>query len=153
MYRHCGCLALYYTVVYLFTAVSLFVLGKRLGCLGEEMPPDCKEFVDSVHIMMETTNKLLFGFPFHKIWRTKKWKALIDSSNTMLSHCSKLVDEKIDQIEKSSKAGETEAELGTDFLTHMIHSGKMGVDEIAVNAVDLLTAGVDTVSRTWVGMG
>ncbi len=41
---------------------------------------------------------------------------------------------------------EAEAELGTDFLTYMIHSGKMGVHDIVVNAIDLLTAAVDTVS-------
>ena len=35
--------------------------------------------------------------------------------------------------------------VGDDFLSHMIYSGKMDVKEIAVNSIDLLAAGVDTV--------
>ena len=35
--------------------------------------------------------------------------------------------------------------VGVDFITFMIHAGKMDLDTIATNAVDLMAAGVDTV--------
>ena len=38
-----------------------------------------------------------------------------------------------------------EPPAGVDFITFMMHAGKMDVDTIATNAVDLMAAGVDTV--------
>ena len=40
--------------------------------------------------------------------------------------------------------------VGVDFITYMIHAGKMDVKTIAVNAVDLMIAGADTVKETCV---
>jgi hypothetical protein len=54
-----------------------------------------------------------------------------------------LVKEKILEIEEKTAAAENadiHAELGDDFLTYLILSGKMGADEIAVNAICMLTA-------------
>ena len=33
-----------------------------------------------------------------------------------------------------------------DFLTYMIHCGELSIEEISINAADLLGGGVDTVS-------
>ena len=35
--------------------------------------------------------------------------------------------------------------VGVDFITFMIHAGKMDLDTISINAFDLIGAGVDTV--------
>ena len=113
------------------------------------MPPECKKYVDSIHIFLETTTKLMFSLPFHKIWPTKNWKTLVNSFDYLYSYASGHVNEKIAELEKAEKLNEFEkvdAELGMDFLTYMIHSGNMSVEELAVNAVDLISAGVDTVS-------
>lgn len=132
----------------LILAVALFVLGRRMGCLEKEMPPDCVKLVDHVQNFFNVTNRMFFGLPFHKIWRNKNWKELVRSLDFILSYASRLVEEKIEQIEQqSSEQGESaHAELGEDFLTYMIHSGKMDIHEIAANAIDLLLAGIDTVS-------
>ena len=64
------------------------------------------------------------------------------------NYANALVNEKIKEIEEAGKLDESEkadAELGMDFLTSMIHSGTMSVEELVANATDLLTAGVDTV--------
>ena len=39
-----------------------------------------------------------------------------------------------------------EPPVGVDFITFMMHAGKMDLETIAVNAVDLMAAGVDTVN-------
>ena len=139
------------SVCYWFTdiyiAVSLFIYGKRLGCLGDEMPPECKHFVDSIHTFFEATSKVLFGFPLHKLWRTKNWKTLVSSFDDVFTYASGQINEKIKEIEEAGKSEKADAELGMDFLTYMIHSGTMSVEEIAVNAIDLLSAGVDTVFK------
>lgn len=41
-----------------------------------------------------------------------------------------------------------EPPVGVDFVTFMMHAGKMDLDAIAANAVDLMAAGVDTVGIT-----
>lgn len=112
------------------------------------MPPDCRQFVDDIHTFLGTTEKLLYGLPLHKIWRTGNWKKLIRSQKGILSYAGNLVNQKIREIAKedAESADNVQAELGTDFLTYMVHSGKMSVEEVAVNAMDLLNAGVDTVS-------
>ena len=110
------------------------------------MPPECKKYVDSIHIFLETTAQLMFSLPFHKIWPTKNWKALINSFDYLYTYASGHVNEKIAELEKVKESEKADAELGMDFLTYMIHSGTMSVEELAVNAVDLIGAGVDTVS-------
>ena len=114
------------------------------------MPPECKEFVESAKINLEATNKLLFGtLPLHRFWRTKTWRKMVNAQGTILSYASMLVEEKMKEIEEGivgEEAGDVHEELGDDFLTYMVHSGKMDLEEIAANAVDLLAAGVDTVS-------
>ena len=131
-------------------AVCLFVLGKRLGCLEKVMPQECKGLVDDVHTMLVTTSKMMSGLPFHKLWKNKNWKTLVSSMDGMLSYAGGLVNEKVKRIELAEEGDGLETEEGMDFLTYMLHSssGKMTVEEIAVNAIDLIIAGVDTVSES-----
>ena len=39
-----------------------------------------------------------------------------------------------------------EPPVGVDFITFMMHAGKMDLETIATNAIDLMAGGVDTVS-------
>ena len=39
-----------------------------------------------------------------------------------------------------------EPPVGVDFITFMMHAGKMDLETIVTNAVDLMAAGVDTVN-------
>lgn len=41
-----------------------------------------------------------------------------------------------------------EPPVGMDFVTFMMHAGKMDLETIATNAVDLMGGGVDTVRPT-----
>ena len=41
----------------------------------------------------------------------------------------------------------SEAPEKVDILTYLVHSGKQSLEEAATNAVDLMTAGIDTVSK------
>ena len=40
-----------------------------------------------------------------------------------------------------------EPPAGVDFITFMMHAGKMDLDTITMNAVDLMSAGIDTVNH------
>ena len=130
-------------------AVGLFVLGKRLGCFEEVTPQECKDVVNDLHTMQVTTSKMINGIPFHKLWKNKNWKTLVSSVDGMLSYAGSLVNEKVKEIELAEEGDGLETEEGMDFLTYMLHSssGKMTVEDIAVNAIDLILGGVDTVSN------
>lgn len=112
------------------------------------MPPECKQFVDDIHTFIQLTAEFFFGLPLHRIWKTRKWKRFIKCTSDILDYTSNLVGQKIQEIqqEERSSGDEVRAELGTDFLTYMVHTGNMSVEGIAVNAIDLLNAGIDTVS-------
>ena len=143
-----------YRDIIVFAAISLFVVGKRLGCLEDPIPPESREYMDSIEILLESMLQLMYGLPLHKLWRTKAWDTMVSTQGFMLSYAGKLVKEKIKEMEENRDAaenmGEASAELGKDFLTYMICSGKMGLEEIAVNAVDIIAAGLDTVSSKYV---
>ena len=119
------------------------MLGKRLGCLEDPMPQNCREFVDNVRGFLDTTNKLFMGLPLHKIIKTQNWKNLIKHLGISFSIASGLIKSKIEEIEREAQTGEGEKK--DDFLSHMIYSGKMSVEEVIVNAIDLMKAGIDTV--------
>ena len=99
------------------------------------MPPECKEFVECTKINFETTNKLLYSIPLHRLWRTKNWRKMVNAQGTMLSYASKLVEEKMKEIEEgmvAEEAGDVHAELGDDFLTHMVHSSRTVASSLEV---------------------
>ena len=107
------------------------------------MPHDCREFVDNIQGFLETTSKLLMGVPLHKFIKTQNWKNLVKHFEKAYSIASGLTKSRIEEIEREAETGEGEEK--DDFLSHMIHSGKMSVEEVAVNAIDLMSAGIDTV--------
>ena len=58
----------------------------------------------------------------------RELEELLRSQKDVFSYASNLVDQKISEIEAESSV-EVQAELGTDFLTYMIHSGSLNVGE------------------------
>lgn len=74
---------------------------------------------------------------------------LVESQTAAYKIAMQYIEEKIREIkEKDMEVGkEHHSEEDTDFLTHMIHNAKISLEEISINAGDLLGAGVDTVSH------
>ena len=136
-------------VVPLNIAVNMFVLGKRLGCLDEQIPPDCQEFIDLLHKFFDASQKLLFGLPLYKLYPTQDYKDLHESFRRMFDIAMSHIKERLDEIENEEalESGDEEGPpVGVDFLTYMSKADKMPLENITTNAIDLLGAGVDTVS-------
>ena len=59
------------------------------------------------------------------------------------------IEERMNEIEAHKQQIEDTDEVPEkmDFLTYMLLSGKLNKEEIASNAVDLMFAGIDTVSE------
>ena len=131
-------------------AVAYFVLGKRLGSLeAGQIPPDCKAFIESVHRFFDVTFELAFSVPFYLLWETKLWKETVDSMASVNNLAMKFIKERMQEItEEEKRALENSKEVPgeVDFLTYLVHSGKLSPEELSTNTVDLLMAGVETVS-------
>ena len=76
-------------------AVCVFVLGKRLGCLEQEIPPDCQVFIDGLHNFLDASQRLLFGLSFHKFVTTKAWKDLAHSQKQVYDIAMEHMKEKV----------------------------------------------------------
>ena len=132
------------------TAVAYFILGKRLRCLDTgEIPPDCKAFIDAVNRLFTSTFDLVFSVPFYLLWETKLWKEAVDSMTSVNNLAMKFINERMQEItEEEKRALEDSKKVPgkVDFMTYMMHSEKLSPEELSTNTMDLLLAGVETVS-------
>ena len=131
-------------------AVVFFSLGKRLGCLEiDQIPPVCQEFIVQVNKLFSSGPDLVFSLPFYYLWETKPWKAAVNAMKSTNNLAMMLIEERMQEINEEDKRALKENEevpAKVDFLTYLMHSGKLTHKELSVNFVDLLNAGVETVS-------
>ena len=121
-----------------------------MGCLDDNVPQDCKELIDSIQDMQNSTQRLMSGLPLHTVWPTKEWKYLKQTIKRLYELSLRHVKEKLEEIkeEDQERALEgSEVPDKVDFLTYLVHSGKQSLEEAAANASDLMMGGVDTVSH------
>ena len=84
-----------YDVSFFSLAVCVFVLGKRLGCLEQEIPADCIVFIEELRNFVTITQELLFNIPFHKFVTTKNWKALVHSQKCIYDIAMSHIQDKV----------------------------------------------------------
>lgn len=124
-----------------------------MGCLPDpsHAPHDCQLFIEAIGTFFRSSQELALSLPLYKLLNTKPWRNLKESVQTINTNASLHIQQRLNEIkEKDLKAegqsGEEEVPEKVDFLTYIIHSGQMSLDDIVVNAVDLIGGGVDTVS-------
>ena len=131
------------TAIYLEAPVQCIII-----ILGE-IPPDCKAFIDAVDRLFTSTFDLFFSVPFYLLWETKLWKEAVDSMAGVNNLAMKFINERMQEIteeEKRALEDSKEVPREVDFLTYLVHSEKLSPEELSTNTVDLLMAGVETVS-------
>ena len=128
-------------------------MGKRLGSLSSsgDVSPDSQEFITTVGKFFSDVTDLIFSLLLYRIYPTKIWKSVVSSNIKIYKLARKFINEKLAEIEEEDRkaleasSSEEEAPDQVDFLTYLVHSGKMSIEEVSVNIVDLLSAGVETV--------
>ena len=132
-------------------------MGKRLGSLNSsgEVSPECQEFITVVEKLFSSLTDLLFALPLYQLYRTKLWKSIVSTNIQVHKLARNFINEKLTEIEEEARktleaaGSEEEAPDKVDFLTYLVHSGKMSIEQVTVNVVDLLSAGVETVSANF----
>jgi len=104
--------------------VAVFVLGKRLGCLDDPVPPDCQESIDVIQDLMASTQKVLMGPPIYKYIPTKAHRTMKESYKRLYQLPIKWVRQKMGEITEEIwrlaeawGGEEEEAPAQVDFLT------------------------------------
>ncbi len=97
-----------------------------------------------------SSHRILLALPFHKIYATKDYKELLNSFVRIFDISMAHIKERLDEIEgeESINDDDDEPPIGVDFLHYMSKADKMPLEVITTNAIDLMGAGVDTVSVT-----
>jgi len=122
-------------------------LGKRLGCLEiGQIPPTSQQFIAQVNKLFSSMPELVFSPPLYYLWETKPWKAAVDAMISTNNLAMKLINERMQEIKEEEKCALKENGNKVDFLTYLMHSEKLSPRELSINFVDLLSAGVVSVS-------
>ena len=124
---------------FVYAAVAFFIFGKRLGALNlDDTNSDSQEFITTVERFLGDMIDLMSALPLYKIYPTKLWKTLVNDQITIHKLSMKMINEKLAEIEEEDRkaleaaSGEEEAPEKVDFITYMVHSGKMSVEEVAI---------------------
>ena len=110
------------------------------------MPQDCQDYIDNLQKFMSITQQLFFSLPLHKIYPTKAWKELIKTQRATFELSLNHIQEAVKKHSQEMRSEDTEPSVGESFISYMMNKGQMSIEEVTINAADLLGAGVDTVS-------
>ncbi len=122
----------------------MFILGKRMGCLEEQIPPDCHELIDQMNIFFITSQNLMLELPLIVFYETKNYKKLMQTFKRIYDISMAHIQKRLDEIEgEQSISEDDEPPVGMDFLQYMSMANKMPLEEITTNAIDLMSAGIE----------
>lgn len=112
------------------------------------IPPDCADFIHWVNRIFTTVLDLNKSLPVHKFWETKAMRLTVEAHVNVSRIAQKYVKQRVQEIDDHSKQlveGSEEAPPKVDFLTYLMHSGALTLEEVIANIIDQMIAGVETV--------
>lgn len=127
-----------------FEGISAILFETRLGCLEERIPTETQKFIDSIGYMLKNS---VFAtvLPTWTRGVLPFWKRYLEGWDTIFDIGKKLIDQKMKLIQERLAQG---IEVEGEYLTYLISSGKLTLQEVAGSMAELLLAGVDTTSNT-----
>ncbi|CAL8343035.1 unnamed protein product [Boreogadus saida] len=127
-----------------FEGICSVLFETRMGCLNEVFPEETQKFISSVGEMFRVSMIILlfpkFLWPYNPIW-----KQFVAAWDHIFKVADQLVQQKIGSIQEKVRLGEA---VEGEYLTHLLLSDQMTLEEILASITELLVAGVDTTSNT-----
>lgn len=122
-------------------SMGVIAIDRRLGCLSPTPNPEAKRIIKSVKMMFDSVYKLDFGPPLWRYFSTPTYKTLVNETNFFSALFLKSIDEAYEQIKHSP---EDKPEEEQSVLERLL---KIDKNVAFIMAMDMLTAGIDTVSK------
>lgn len=123
-------------------------LNTRLGMIHKNRDsPECKQLLQSIRDFFDLSEDLEVKPSIWKIVKTPKFYKLMKTLDLLADLCNKYIDEALKQIEMDSD-GKFTSEVGKE---KSVLEKLLRIDRriAAVMALDMMMAGVDTVSTPW----
>ena len=118
--------------------------------MDDPVPQECQELIDGLQELLDSTEKVIMGPPSYK--NSKAYEKMKKNHAKICNLGFKVVEKRVKEISKedqrlaqAGESGEEEGPINVDFLTYLIHSGKMSLGEVATNAIDMLIAAINQV--------
>ncbi|XP_064307433.1 sterol 26-hydroxylase, mitochondrial [Phalacrocorax carbo] len=123
--------------------ISYILFETRIGCLKQQVPADTQRFIDSINLMFKNS---IFATVLPR-WSRKVlpfWDRYLDSWDTIFAFGKTLIDRKMEELEGQVERGKEVS----GYLSYLLASGRLSLDEVYGSVAELLLAGVDTTSNT-----
>lgn len=133
---------------YAMEGVAAILYECRLGCLENEIPKETQDYISALHLMFSSFKTTMYAGAIPKWLRPlipKPWKEFCLSWDGLFKFSHIHVNKRLAQIKDQLERGE---EVKGGFLTHLLVTKEMTMEEIYANVTEMLLAGVDTTSFT-----
>ncbi|XP_056145234.1 sterol 26-hydroxylase, mitochondrial [Lampris incognitus] len=127
-----------------FEGISSVLFETRMGCLNEAVPEETQKFITSVGEMFRIS-PIIILFPRSTWPYLPFWKQFVAVWDHLFKVAEVLVQQKMEEIHKKVRLGQP---VEGEYLTHLLLSEQMTINEILGSITELLLAGVDTTSNT-----
>ncbi|XP_053554121.1 sterol 26-hydroxylase, mitochondrial isoform X2 [Bombina bombina] len=127
-----------------FEGISYILFETRIGSLDKQIPPETQKFIDSIGYMFKNSVYVTF-LPKWTRRVLPYWDRYIEGWDNIFYYGNKLIDKKMSEIQSRLEKGE---EVKGEYLTYLLSSGKLSIEDVYGSVTELLLAGVDTTSNT-----
>ncbi|XP_038600393.1 sterol 26-hydroxylase, mitochondrial [Tachyglossus aculeatus] len=129
-------------------AITYILFERRLGCLGKNHPRDVEDFLEAVGFMFKNSVYATF-LPKWTRPLLPFWRRYLAGWDTIFSFGKKMIDQKLEEIEKTLETQKPGDEVKVSgYLHFLLSSGKFSPHDVMGSLAELLMAGVDTTSNT-----
>lgn len=127
-----------------FEGICSVLFETRMGCMEDTIPEETQQFITSVGEMFRLSQVVII-FP-RSVWPYLPfYRKFVAAWDHLFDVAEKLIQKKVEEIEQKV---DFDHDVEGAYLTHLLLSEKMTLNEVLGSITELLLAGVDTTSNT-----
>ncbi|XP_068602195.1 sterol 26-hydroxylase, mitochondrial [Brachionichthys hirsutus] len=124
--------------------IASILFETRLGCLEKQIPAGTQEFINAISKMF-SNNFFVAVAPKWTRSLLPYWGRYIAGWDGIFNFATNLIDKKMNSIQQRL---DNKQSVEGEYLTYLLSSTDMSIEEVYGSVTELLLAGVDTTSNT-----